>query len=332
MRRSSVLRHARRTAVLCAAALLAVLPATGTAAGSQAAPVHGIGNFPMALLASLATPDAAPPGADDWNCRPTAAHPRPVVLLHGTLENAFANWNRLAPALKNAGYCVFAPNYGALPGEPFKGTGDIAVSAQEIAAYVDRVLAATGARQVDLVGHSQGGGVMPRQYLRFAGGADAADPTRNKVGRLVGITPSNHGTAVGNLGAPLVGILGPLVDPVLLPGLDGPWAEQQSVGSAFNKRLDAGGDTEPGVEYTVIASRADEVLVPFTNSFLTAGPGATVHNIVLQDVCPTDLSDHLDASYDPVVVRLTLNALDPAQAVPPHCNLLTLPVVGGLLL
>ena len=51
-----------------------------------------------------------------------------------------------------------------------------------------RVLAATGAAKVDLVGHSQGG-MMPRYYLKFLGGAAL-------VNRLVALAPSNHGTTL----------------------------------------------------------------------------------------------------------------------------------------
>jgi triacylglycerol esterase/lipase EstA (alpha/beta hydrolase family) len=307
-----------------------VVLSTAVAAAPAQARVSGHTNFPAALLVSLANPDADPPGANDWGCRPSAAKPVPVVLVHGTLENAYDNWNALAPALKNDGYCVFALNYGAPAGAPFKGTADIALSAKELAVHVDRVRAATGAPQVDLVGHSQGGGVLPRQYLKFeGGGGDPEDPGDNKVRKLIGITPSNHGTSVGNLGAPLIAALGPVLAP-LLPRVDGPWAEQQSIGSEFIRRLDEGGDTVAGVSYTVLASRYDEVLVPYTNSFLTAGPGAEVDNTTIQDVCPSDAVDHLASSYDPVVIRLVMNALDPATAVPPRCRIV-LPVVGALL-
>ena len=70
-------------------------------------------------------------------------------------------------------------------------TGPIAASAEELGAFVQKVLAATGAAQVDMVGHSQGG-MMPRYYLRFLGGA-------SKVRTLVGLAPSNHGTTVDGL-------------------------------------------------------------------------------------------------------------------------------------
>ena len=49
------------------------------------------------------------------------------------------------------------------------------------------MLAATGAAKVSMVGHSQGG-MMPRYYIKFLGGA-------SKVDDLVGLSPSNHGTS-----------------------------------------------------------------------------------------------------------------------------------------
>lgn len=310
-----------RLAAVAFLAGTAAVPGVTARADVLSGPDGGIGAFPLALLASIANPDAPPPGANDWHCRPSPAHPRPVVLVHGTFENGFDAWNAMAPALAASGYCVFAPNLGAAyPHALLKGTADIDASARGLAAFVDEVLGATHASRVDLVGHSQGGGVLPRQYLRFHGGADAADPARNKVNALVGINPSNHGTAAGNLLAPAAGL--PVLDRILQPAV-----VQQSIGSALNDRLDAGGDTMPGVHYTVLTSAADEVVVPFSQSFLTAGPGATVDDIVLQDVCPVDLSDHLASPYDDLVIQLVENALDPEHPRSPECRI-ALPVLG----
>ena len=100
-------------------------------------------------------PATSPPGANDFTCRPSAAHPAPVVLVHGTFESATDNWLTVSPQIKAAGYCVFALDYGD------RGTGDIPTSAGELKRFVDAVLGATGARKVSLVGHSQGG-MMPR--------------------------------------------------------------------------------------------------------------------------------------------------------------------------
>src|ERR1700761_5009313 len=110
-----------------------------------------------ATLTALA-PDTPPPGANNWSCQLTAAHPDPVILVHGTFANMDDNWQAASPLLADSGYCVYAFNYGgASPDSPIQGTGDIAASAAQLGAFVNTVLAATGAAKVDLVGHSQGG-------------------------------------------------------------------------------------------------------------------------------------------------------------------------------
>ncbi|KOG88573.1 lipase, partial [Streptomyces varsoviensis] len=236
----------------------------------------------------------------------SSAHPRPVVLVHGTFGNSVDNWLGLAPYLVARGYCVFSFDYGQLPGVPlFHGLGPIADSAKQLAAYVDRVLAATGTPKADLVGHSQGG-MMPRQYLKFLGGAA-------KVGALVGIAPDNHGTTLSGL-TKLLDYFPGAADVIghFTPGLT-----DQVAGSDFLNRLNAGGDTVPGVRYTVIASKYDEVVTPYRSQFLN-GPG--VHNVLLQDLCPVDLSEHVAIGLaDRLAFHETANALDPAHATPTTC-------------
>lgn len=295
------------TVVLLAGSLTVGAVAPQASAAERTRVVDGA----VALTTSVLFPNADPPGANDWSCRPSAAHPRPVVLLHGTYFNSYANWGMVAPELAADGYCVFALNYGDEHGIAVKGTAAVPESAKEVARFVDRVLAVTRASQVDIVGHSQGGGLLPRWYLTFEGGA-------SRVHSLVGLAPSNHGTTVNGIGA-LAQQLGAwgLVTPVL-----GRAAADQQVGSAVNRKLDAGYDTVSGVTYTTIVSRYDEVVTPYTNQFLTAGPGARVTNILLQDVCANDASEHVAVAYDPVAMRLVRNALDPAHARRPDCGLL----------
>ncbi|MGK4903799.1 esterase/lipase family protein [Streptomyces albus] len=268
----------------------------------------------LALAAALALPTAtataapaaAAAGWNDYTCKPSAAHPRPVVLVHGTFGNSVDNWLGLAPYLVKRGYCVFSLDYGQLPGRPFfHGLGPIEKSAEQLSAYVDKVLAATGAGEVDIVGHSQGG-MMPRQYLKFHGGAA-------KVRALIGIAPSNHGTTLSGLAKladqfPPVGDVVEEIGPALL---------QQKEGSDFLEKLNAGGDTVPGVEYTVIATRFDEVVTPYRTQFLD---GPNVRNIRIQDLCPLDVSEHLAVALtDRVAWHETANALDPAHATPTTC-------------
>ncbi|MFD7391602.1 esterase/lipase family protein [Streptomyces sp. NPDC059852] len=324
--RSRANRPNGRRAALCASAALSLaLTLTGTAtASTEPAPAPPALDLATAVAYGLVHPEAAPAGADDWTCRPSRTHPRPVVLLHGSAANAYNNWSMLAPYLKSLGYCVFAPNYGGTPGNPFKATGPVPTSARQIARYVDRVLKATGARKVDLVGHSQGGGPTPRWYLRFEGGTDPAHPKRGKVRRLIALAPSNHGGNLSGVGT-VTGRLG--LDPAMSTLVGQAWSDQM-VGSEVNRRLDRDGDTQPGVSYTVVSTRYDLFATPYRNNFLTAGPGATVRNILIQDVCPQDVSDHLSLAYDTNAAQLVRNALDPAHARPVRCGL-TLPLLGG---
>ncbi|WP_406412999.1 alpha/beta fold hydrolase [Streptomyces halstedii] len=294
--------RARRTpfAALLLAALALVVP---TAATATAAPTA---SAPTSAQASTSAQAATSRGWNDFSCKPSTAHPRPVVLVHGTFANSVDNWLVLAPYLVNRGYCVFSLDYGQLPGLPhIGGLGPIDASAGQLAAYVDRVLAATGAPEADLVGHSQGG-MMPHYYLKFLGGAA-------KVNALVGIAPDNHGTT-------LLGLTGLLP---YFPGLGHlitektPGLADQVAGSRFITELTAGGDTVPGVRYTVIATRYDEVVTPYRTQYLD---GPDVRNVLLQDLCPLSLSEHVAiGTIDRVAFHEVANALDPAHATPTTC-------------
>jgi triacylglycerol esterase/lipase EstA (alpha/beta hydrolase family) len=237
---------------------------------------------PSAGAVQVELPSVGLPGVNDPECR-SETRPRPVVLVHGTFGTAADHFGALAPMLREEGYCVYALDYGD------NATARVAESARELAAFVDDVLAATGADQVDAVGYSQGG-MMPRQYLKFEGGA-------GKVGGLVGIAPSNHGTGGGFFQGPLC-----------LSCLD------QLAGSSFMRALNSGGDiiTEgegASLRYTTIATRHDLVVIPYTSQALN-GPPDRVTNLVLQDLCPDNTASHTSIRSDPVTLQLVLNALD----------------------
>jgi triacylglycerol esterase/lipase EstA (alpha/beta hydrolase family) len=217
-----------------------------------------------------------------------------VVLVHGTFENMAFNWQKLSPALKKAGYCVYALNYGGAKDAPIQGTGEIAASAGQLSAFVDKVLAATGASKVDMVGHSQGG-MMPRYYLKFLGGA-------SKVGKLIGIVPSNHGTNLDGL-VELGSLLG-ITQAVVKAA---PAAGEQITDSDFLKNLNAGGDTVPGVQYIVLSTKYDEVVTPYTSEFLN---GSNAQNVLLQDKCANDTNAHVGIAFDPVMIKFVENSLD----------------------
>ena len=97
-----------------------------------------------AAPAAAQAPGISPPGANDWSCHPSAAHPYPVVLVHGTFGDMTVSWNLISPKLKADGYCVFALDYGD------RATGPIEQSAAQLRDFVNRVLAATGAKRVSI--------------------------------------------------------------------------------------------------------------------------------------------------------------------------------------
>jgi triacylglycerol esterase/lipase EstA (alpha/beta hydrolase family) len=310
--RRALLFAAATTATTVAVALGSVLAAPAKAATTLPVNYDFIAGATLGALA----PQIPPPGANNWSCRPSAAHPYPVVLVHGTFANMDDNWQAASPLLANHGYCVYAFNYGgSAASSPIQGIGDITASAAQLATFVVAVLAATGAAKVDLVGHSQGG-MMPRYYLNFLGGAA-------KVNDFVAFAPSNYGTTLDGITklASLLGVAGQLNGALTSVCAA---CVQQEQGSAFLAGLNAT-PTVAGVNYTVIESVDDEVVTPYTSAFLPAA--ANVTNITVQHQCVLDGSDHLEIAADPIAMADMLNALDPSQQVRVPC-LVVLAVTG----
>ncbi len=253
-------------------------------------------------------------GWNDFSCKPSAAHPEPVVLLHGLGGQAIDNWFFHGTALAARGYCVFSTTYGeGLLGELVGGLGSMRDSAREVDAFVDRVRTATGSSKVDLVGHSEGSTVAV-YYMKYAGGAA-------KVKDYVGFGTNYRGTTLSGLKI--------LIDAVI-PLLPNTSAFIQSqcqacfeylAPNAFLDDLARGGFTVPGPRYTNIMSRYDSIVTPYTSGRIDE-PGVT--NIVLQNVCPLDLSGHLAMAVSPNVTTLIRRALDP-QAPPAMWCKLALP-------
>ncbi|MBI2703869.1 MAG: alpha/beta fold hydrolase [Actinobacteria bacterium] len=284
-----------------AAALVPVATLSVLAWSTQANAAVKVGGLGDALWAYAFTPKQVP-GANDWNCKPSAARPRPVVLVHGTFENMGFNWAAISPTLKNAGYCVYALNYGANLlsfDQRASGLDDIAKSAAQLGTFVDKVRSSTGAPQVDLVGHSQGG-MMPNYYIKRLGGA-------SKVRMLVGLSPSNHGTDLSGL-VTMGEQLGIMTGLNLFGTFTAPALVQQERNGPFQTALFADGDTVPGPKYVVIQTTKDEVVTPYTNAFLS---GPNVQNITIQNQCPNDNVGHIGIVFDGPAIQNVLNALGP---------------------
>jgi triacylglycerol lipase len=316
------------------AAVLAIVgPVASTSAGAaQPAASNSVyADAPYPVLFSLASvgptplfdPTASPVGANGWACKPSVQHPDPIVLVHGLAATMEENWSSMSPLLADNGYCVFALTYGLDPGESYVGgLQAIEISAHELASFVDRVLASTGAPKVDLVGHSEGT-VMPQYYLKFLGGA-------KKVNRYVAIAPLYQGTTLYGLSAgvnALDAYFPSEAAPIESAIAGGCGSCQEFLnGSSFLTNLYSDGVfAVPGVTYTTVMSRYDELVVPYTSGVLNA-PNAT--NIVVQDQCALDFSEHATLAWDPVVGQDVLNALDPKDPQPVPCTLV-LPGIGA---
>jgi triacylglycerol esterase/lipase EstA (alpha/beta hydrolase family) len=289
------------------AGVLTIVAALTTGVLPAAAQLSEAGEGSQFLNSGLAWNWYASPSGANTNCRPTAAHPYPVVLTEGTFANMYNSFGAVAPDVANNGYCVYAFNYGqTLDPSMFDAMGDIPTSAGQLSSFVNRVLSETGARKVDIVGWSQGG-MMPRYYINDLGGA-------SKVNMLVGFAPSNYGTTADGFTTLItdLGLLG-VSDALLSVKCEA--CVQQLEGSPFLDNLNRK-PTARAVKYVVIETEDDEVVTPYTNAFLPAA--SNVQNIVLQSQCPQDGSDHLSIPYDSNALADMVNALgvDSANFVP----------------
>lgn len=280
-------------------------------------------------------------GVNEWD-KPRRPGQVPVVLVHGT-ETGLRQWGGLVDVLRREGRPVFALTYGreadSLRGRATGfGTGHLAASAGELALFVERVREHTGARRVDIVGHSQGG-LLGHLYVKWLGG-------RRTVRQLV------------TLGAPVHGAspLGPFdalaQAPLVGAGIDallGPSAREQLSISPVIRELSATPDVVPGVRYTAIVTRYDDTVIPVDAQLLRApggdaapgtppdpprgaeprrtpeatpesapgaprGTGADVANRYVQDEYPDNRVGHADLPLDPQVIAMVLDALGRADA------------------
>jgi triacylglycerol esterase/lipase EstA (alpha/beta hydrolase family) len=173
---------------------------------------------------------------------------------------------------------------------PDSGTGDIQLAAEYVVRAIRTMSARAGDRRIDIVGHSQGG-MIGRWALKYW------PDTRRKVDDFVGLASSNHGTIDFQLVCP-----NPMGCPAAI------W--QQRGNSRFLDALNSGPETWPGISYTQVATRYDEILVPYTSTYLAVPSGSrSVVNTTVQDLCPTEVTDHFGMTYSNAAWLVGLDAL-----------------------
>ena len=223
----------------------------------------------------------------------TGATTDPVLLVHGTGSDPDHNfsWNWV-PALDALGipWCTVA-----LPGG---GMDDVQVGGEYVVNAIRSMHQRSG-RKLTIIGHSQGG-MIPRWALRFW------PDTRAMVDDVIGLAPSNHGTETAQF--------------TCLPDC-APAIWQQRADSEFIKALNSGKETFAGVSYTQVYTCTDPVVTPNLDetgsSSLHTGDGA-ITNVAIQELCPTDVNEHLAVgTIDNVAYLLAIDALsNPGPADP----------------
>lgn len=216
-------------------------------------------------------------------CTPFANPDKPPVLLvHGTFTAGYEQWEwTYLPLLVERGFDVCFVTY------PDRGFNDMQISAEYVVHALRRIRAESG-RKVTMIGHSQGA-LMPRWALKWWPSA------REAVEDFVLLAGPNHGTVISDLNP--VALL-PLDLLPSLPLLGSPPALLQfRPSSQFIAALNAGDETPGEVDYTSLYTLFDELVqpaLPVPTAALDFGQSnPRVTNLLLQDLCPGRLVDHL---------------------------------------
>jgi len=222
----------------------------------------------------------------------------PVLLVPGTGATPEDNWEwTYVPAFNmlNIKWCTVEL--------PEHSTADIQTAGEYVVNGIRTMSAAVGG-QIDVVGHSQGG-MLPRWAFRWW------PDTRDLVDDQVGFAASNHGTTQASLACSSS-----------CSAAD--W--QQSDTSNFIAALNSFQESFSQIDYTEIYTHNDEIVQPNsddTGSSSLHDGGSNVTNVATQDVCPTDIYEHLGVgTVDPVAYALAIDALtNPGPATPANIAL-----------
>ncbi len=217
----------------------------------------------------------------------------PVLLVHGTFTAGWEQYDwSYGPVLESMGFDVCTVTY------PDRGLGDLQISAEYVANAIHYMHAQSG-RKVAMIGHSQGA-LMPRWALKWWPSA------RDLVEDFVLQAGPNHGTSQGGTN-PLFSVL---------QGITGIPAAfyQMGTDSEFEEALNADDETPGDVDYTSLYTQFDELVQPVTpvpTAALDWGmDNPRVSNILLQDVCPLLIVDHVTIGLtDTTTFLLTLDAI-----------------------
>ena len=229
---------------------------------------------------ATASPDIAPGLGRATTCQPKAtlrAAREVVLLVHGTGEKRDETWSwSYEPSLRGEGFATCSVQL------PDHGLGDFDTAAEYVVAAI-RKTARLADRPIAVIGHSQGG-ALPVWTTKFW---DDLDPLVTDVVSLAG---PMDGTQLAN--------------EYCTPGQCAPLTWQLRHGSNHVAAL-RNAPLPAGVDVTSISSQYDEIVRPQPSA--STLPGAT--NVLLQDVCAHDPSEHGLILGDPLAFALAVDAI-----------------------
>jgi len=205
---------------------------------------------------------------------PIAGRPGAVLLVPG-YGGSTSSLDRLAARIRETGrVAVVVPLAG-------DGTGDLALQARVLDAYVNRLIGA-GSGPVTVIGYSAGGVVAWLWDVDYDG--------RDRAGRIITLGSPLHGARIAAVGAGF--------DPGECPVA----CQQLAPGSALLTRLRESASARP--PWLSLWSTDDQTVVPPDSARLA---GAV--NVPLQSVCPGEDIQHSQLPTAPLVVGIVLRAL-----------------------
>jgi triacylglycerol esterase/lipase EstA (alpha/beta hydrolase family) len=191
---------------------------------------------------------ATPPRMVGKPLKKKPKNPHPVIILHGVTDTKQGSYD-FGASLRRDGFTVYTPTL------PVSGMDGVDRNVEFLEKYVAEVMRQTGAKKVDLIGHSQGG-VTIQAFVR-AGNADLVDSA-------ISIGAPHHGVA---------GFWRPLLDAVRGSKFL-QWAAPKGLVELDNRgelinRMTAGDETPGNVRYTSIYSKdADGLVIPADSAHL----------------------------------------------------------------
>ncbi|KAK4048801.1 hypothetical protein OIV83_004567 [Microbotryomycetes sp. JL201] len=221
-----------------------------------------------------------------------------VFLIHGTASNGQESWAK-------GPYVQVLPNKGkgydvCWIDLPARALNDAQISGELVARAIPQLASQSATGKINIIGHSQGGGLNPQWALTFW------PSTRQYVQNYIALAGDFKGTALGYF--------------LTVPQFATESIIQQTVPSRYltaqNNPLGGGKALVPTTSiYTV----TDDIVQPqFPRAVASSNlPGASVHALQDLDFCgPAKLADHFTMLVDSAAYGLAFTTLEAGKPVP----------------